>query len=103
MLSHRNQGTRVGAIPAHPCRSQTMKLSLLKYRLRRKLASEIKGRVPDRLARQAVAEAEALAWSTSFPLLFLPGLMEEKLQNARQWVTRQQEILDRQKTLSVAE
>jgi hypothetical protein len=76
---------------------------LLKYRLRRKLASDIKGRVPEQLARQAVAEAEALAWSTSYPLLFLPGLMEEKLRNARRWATRQREILERQKAFTVTE
>jgi hypothetical protein len=103
MLNHRNQGRNVGAFPAHPCRSQTLKLNLLKYRLRRKLASEIEGRVPDRLARQAIAEAEALAWSTSHPLLFLPGLMEEKLHSAGQWAARQREILERQKALTVTE
>ncbi len=103
MLNHRNQGRSAGAFPAHPCRSEAVKLNLLKYRLRRKLASEMKGRVPDQLARQAIAEAEALAWSTSHPLLFLPGLMEEKLHKARRWATRQREILERQKAFTVTE
>ena len=103
MLNHRNQGRSVGTFPAHPCRSQIIKSNLLKHRLSRKLALEIAGRVPDRLARQAVAEAEALAWSTPYPLLFLPGLMEEKLLGARQWVSRQREILERQKALTITE
>lgn len=80
-----------------------MKSNLLKYRVRRKLAREFEGRIPDRLQRQSEAEAEALAWSTPYPLLFLPGLMEEKLHKAHQWVNRQREILERQKTLAFTE
>jgi len=42
--------------------------------------------------RLALTEAEALAWSTSYPHLFLPGLMEEKLQSARLWTSRQRRL-----------
>jgi hypothetical protein len=82
-----------------------MKSRLIQYRVRRSLPPEIEadGRIPSRLARHAIAEAEALASSTPFPLLFLPGLMEEKLRNAGDWVSRQREILERQKSFTVTE
>jgi hypothetical protein len=72
----------------------------LKYRLKRKLTTEVKGRIPDQLVSQAVAEADALAWSTPYPVLFLPGLVEEKILHAGQWASRQREILARQKALA---
>jgi hypothetical protein len=60
------------------------------------------GSLPEPLVRQAATEAEALAWATSYPLLFLPVLVEEKIEGARQWANRQREILERQKALAVA-
>ncbi len=43
----------------------------------------------------AANEAAALAWMTPFPLLVLPVLMEEKAQEARRWMHRQQAIVSR--------
>jgi hypothetical protein len=77
-----------------------LKSNLLKYRLKRNLAHEVKSRVPDQLLKSAVAEAEALAWSTPYPLLFLPGLVEEKVLKADRWTVRQKEILARHSTLA---
>jgi hypothetical protein len=100
MLNHRKQGRKAGAIPGHPCRFEIVKSNLLKCRLKRRLATEVQGRIPEQLVNQAVAEAEALAWSTPYPLLFLPGLVEEKVLNAGHWASRQREILERQKSLA---
>lgn len=67
------------------------------------LYAEFRGQVPDALLKRAVVEAEALAWTTSHPLLFLPGLAEEKVSKARQWVKRQQEVHAQQGTFATAE
>jgi hypothetical protein len=42
-----------------------------------------------RLLRLAAGEAEALAWSTPFPHLFLPVLLDEKLDAVRRYLARQ--------------
>jgi len=92
---------RTKSLPA--CRNHVAaKTQLLKNRLTESLTPELVGRAPERLVRQAVTEAEALAWATPYPLLFLPVLVEEKLTGAREWADRQQEVLDRQKTLATA-
>jgi hypothetical protein len=41
-----------------------------------------------------------LAWSTPYPLLFLPALAEEKVMGAAQWANRQQMILQRAQGLA---
>lgn len=45
--------------------------------------------------RRAANEAAALAWTTPYPLLFLPALLEEKAALARHQFQRQQAILRR--------
>jgi hypothetical protein len=97
-LNHRNLSGRTEPVSNRACRSETLKSNLLKYRLKRDLVPEITGRVPDQLLNRAVAEAEALAWSTPYPLLFLPALVEEKILGVGRWANRQREILDRQKS-----
>lgn len=42
--------------------------------------------------RHAANEAAAVAWTTPFPLLFLPALLEEKAQSARRHAARQERI-----------
>ncbi|MGE4182584.1 MAG: hypothetical protein AB7J34_22390 [Limisphaerales bacterium] len=42
--------------------------------------------------RRAASEAESLAWLTPFPLLVLPGLLEEKIRHARLYAIRQAEV-----------
>ena len=72
---------------------------MLKRRVSRALVMD---RLPDKLVRQSMTEAEALAWSTPYPLLVLPVLMEEKVAGACEWARRQREILERQRELSLA-
>lgn len=81
--------------PLQTCRSVAAKVASLKNRLVARLSAEAKDWLPENLFRQAFVEAEALAWSTSFPLLFLPALAEEKMRNVEQWVGRQRQIMDR--------
>ena len=81
--------------PLQTCRNVAAKVAQLKNRLVARLSSEAKDWLPENLFRQAFVEAEALAWSTSFPLLFLPVLAEEKVRNVEQWVGRQRQITDR--------
>ena len=57
------------------------------------LAGEYKASLPGQWLDRAFAEAEAVAWSTPYPLLFLPELAHEKVRNVRRWAERQQEIL----------
>jgi hypothetical protein len=40
----------------------------------------------------AANEAAAAAWTTPFPLLFLPALLEEKASEVHRYVARQQEV-----------
>ena len=42
--------------------------------------------------RAAAQEAASLAWTTSFPLLFVPVLFEEKAEEARRWHARQRAV-----------
>ncbi len=100
LLNRKNKGGDLEAKPVRPCRSEVLKSNLLKYRLKRNLAVEASSRIPDQMLNQAVAEAEALAWTTPYPLLFLPGLVEEKVLTAGHWARRQREILKRQKALA---
>ena len=42
--------------------------------------------------RRAANEAAALAWTTQFPLLFFPTLLEEKVKGAQKVARKQREI-----------
>jgi hypothetical protein len=44
--------------------------------------------------RLAANEAAAVAWTTPFPLLILPVLLEEKTAEAHNYVARQREVQD---------
>jgi hypothetical protein len=48
----------------------------------------------------AANEAAAIAWTTAFPLLVLPVLMEEKAQETRQWAQHQAVICQRSRHLA---
>ena len=48
------------------------------------------------LFKQAVNEAEALAWQTAYPHLLFPSLALEKVQAVSAWQTRQQFVQRRQ-------
>jgi hypothetical protein len=63
----------------------------LKSALVKRFSAEYEG-VATRLLHQAVNEAYALVSRTPVPLLLLPVLAEEKVQNAAAWTARQQSM-----------
>ena len=95
----RAQGETMLARCTAACRTAARKLKQLEEQLAAKFIAETRGTIPGQLIQQAINEAEALAWSTRYPLLFLPELAEEKVRGARQWASRQQQILDQQNEL----
>jgi hypothetical protein len=68
-----------------------------------KFYAEAAGRLPESLFKQAVLEAEALASTTPYPLLFLPALVDEKVSKMEQWLKHQREVRERQVIFSTAE
>jgi hypothetical protein len=48
--------------------------------------------LPDRIFRQALNEASALAWQTGYPLLLFPDLAAEKIETATAWNARQKAL-----------
>jgi len=95
----RAQGETMLARCTAACRTAARKLKQLEEQLAAKFIAETRGTIPGQLIQQAINEAEALAWSTRYPLLFLPELAEEKVRGARQWASRQQQILHQQNEL----
>ena len=79
------------------CRNLAAKFSQLKDRLIQRLTGEVNSHLPGGLLARAIGEAEALAWTTPYPLLFLPALAEEKVLSARQWAEHQRQILNHQR------
>ena len=55
-----------------------------------------------RLLELALLEAEALAWQSGLPELFLVTLAEEKVGEARRWATRQEQLRRRWLAATVA-
>ena len=53
----------------------------------------------DPLLRRAANEAAALAWLTPFPLLLLPGLIDEKARQAVELGLRQERVRTRSRKL----
>jgi hypothetical protein len=76
-------------VPMHPISTAEE----LKSALAKRLSAEYDG-VASRLVHQAINEACALASLTLEPLLFLPALAEEKVQQAAAWSARQHSLLD---------
>jgi hypothetical protein len=67
-------------VPAGFCRRLTDSLSSLKEQLRARFERALPGRL--QLVRKLIADAEALAWETPFPHLFLPDFAELRLAEA---------------------
>ena len=76
-------------------------LDRLKERLLRPLI-ETSDQHAEASLRRAGTEAAALAWTTPFPLLFLPELLDEKVDKARQHLARQKTILQRDSCRAMA-
>ncbi len=68
------------------------RLTESKDRLLREALNHDRGELWARLMRLAAMEAEAQAWLTCFPLLFFPGLFEEKARTAQCYVARQKRL-----------
>ena len=66
------------------------------------LLTETTDAVLRRQLRLAANEAAAVAWTTPFPLLVLPVLLEEKSEEAQQYSRRQAEVLDSSNLLNTA-
>ena len=83
----------VAPVPAAPSRgSLELELDRFKDRLLRRLLEETEDSRLKPLLRRAATEASALAWTTAYPLLVLPVLLEEKAEAARLYAERQARI-----------
>ena len=75
-------------------------------RLKERLLRELFRATPDPelnpLLRRAANEATALAWTTPYPLLVLPVLLEEKADAARSYARHQSGIWKRREELAEA-
>ena len=67
-------------------------LDRFKDRLLMRLLRQSSSAELDNALRHAVNEAAALSWTTPFPLLFLPALVEEKAQSVLRYAERQARI-----------
>jgi len=74
-------------------------LEQLKARLLRQLLAPVAEPALNTALRRAANEAASLAWSTPFPLLVFPTLLEEKAVAAKRQRERQREIRQRSQGL----
>jgi len=85
----------VAPVPSVPFRgTQETELDRLKARLLRQLLEQTPDEELFAPLRRAANEAAALAWFTPFPLLFFPGLLEEKARAALRQGARQRYVRD---------
>ena len=86
--------------PAVPFRgTQETELERLKARLLKELLEQTPEHEHYALLRRAANEAAGLAWFTPFPLLFFPGLLEEKARAVQRQKARQNDVRDRSASL----
>jgi hypothetical protein len=90
----------VAPVPSVPFRgTQETELDRLKARLLKELLEQTPEEQLYAPLRRAANEAAALAWFTPYPLLFFPGLLEEKARAALRQGARQRYIRDRSESL----
>src|SRR5687767_595552 len=90
----------VRPVPAAPFRGiQETELDVLKARLLREALSGASDAELYPRLRRAANDAAAVAWTTEFPLLVFPALLEEKAREAQQSHNHQQTVLARSKRL----
>jgi hypothetical protein len=83
----------VAPVPAAPFRGRLeTELDRFKDRLLQGLLNETEDSRLKPLLRRAATEASALAWTTAYPLLVLPMLLEEKAEAVRLYSERQARI-----------
>ncbi|MBU6401521.1 MAG: hypothetical protein KGS61_14485 [Verrucomicrobia bacterium] len=87
----------VGAGP--PSRPPAAELERLKEQLLRQLLPSPEPSWLQMPLRRAANDAVALAWTTPWPLLVLPLLLEEKAHAARKQAERQQDVLRRSRAI----
>ena len=90
MLSHTDRASLFQCLLTRPGPIRQIVVTKLdEYKTR--LLEELKAEPQTFLdhVKSAVTEAEALAWSTPYPHLFLPALAEEKIACVQQWTRRQ--------------
>lgn len=98
------QETRFELAPqfAQPFRAvQENEFEKLKGRLLRRLLDDAVQPDLNTPLRRAANDAAALAWTTPFPLLFFPALLEEKARRARLQLQKQNHVRLRSETLLV--
>lgn len=86
---------------AEPFRCAEDKFEQLKSRLLRRLLDDAVQPELNTPLRRAANEAAALAWTTSFPLLVFPALLEEKARRARLQLQKQKQVRLQSETLLV--
>lgn len=87
---------------ASPFRAaQETEFEKLKGRLLRRLLDDAVQPELNTPLRRAANDAAALAWTTSFPLLFFPTLLEEKARRARLQLQKQKQVRLQSETLLV--
>jgi len=89
--------TPVAAVPFRG--TQETELERLKARLLKQLLDRTEDPQLYAPLRRAANEAAGLAWFTSLPLLFFPGLLEEKALAVQRQGTRQRRIRLRSRSL----
>ena len=72
----------------------------LQARLVQPVLTEADDPTTQRQLRLAANEAAAVAWTTPYPLLLLPVLLEEKTEEARRYLQRQEEVHDSNSVLA---
>jgi hypothetical protein len=93
----------VKPVPAAPFRPlQEKRLELLKRQLVAERLDEARDSALMPEVKRAANEAAALAWGTAYPSLVFPELFTEKIEAARSWAERQEEILERSRVLLAA-
>jgi hypothetical protein len=93
-----NNSPATGQTIADRCLQSCQKLLAAIEQAKTRIISEFRPtrEAQENLFKQAVNEAEALAWQTPYPHLFFPSLAVEKVQAVAAWQTRQQSVHQRQ-------
>ena len=90
----------VAPVPAATFRAiQQTALEQFKHRLLQELLARMSRPEFNPVLRRAANEAASLAWTTPFPLLFLPALLEEKAARAVEQHQRQTHVRKRSRLL----
>jgi len=92
--SHTNENLTVEPTLASRCVQSYKKLVAEIEQAKNRILEEFHAtkEAHENLFKQAVNEAEALAWQTAYPHLLFPALAVEKIQAAAAWQTRQQSL-----------